>query len=315
VGLTGRDESGYGSALTPFRTIGYALSKATPGTIILVQPGTYPEYLRTRIDGKRRGPITLKAQGAVRLLGEESRGRIVEVIHDYYVIDGFEFMGGDVQLWLEGANHTTIANNFFHHAGGECVRLKYHSSNNVFSRNRVEDCGLDDFVNGGSGKNGEGIYLGTAPEQLDRNPTSKVDHTNNNSIRNNTFVTHGNECVDIKEGSERNLVEFNNCTGQRDPESGGFDARGNKNTFRFNKSIGNAGAGIRFGGDTIADGTQNEAYGNILVGNAGYALKVMRLPQGRICGNTESGNAGGFTNTAEIANPPCGFPLQSPGVQ
>lgn len=316
VSPAGQDEATHGSAVgTPYRTIGYALSRARPGMTIVVLPGTYAEHLKTRVHGTAKRPITLKASGTVVLRGDDRHGRILELLHNHYVIDGFEFTGRDVLLWLQGASHNTITRNVFRNADSECVRMKYHSRLNLFSRNRVTDCGREDFARGGKGKNGEGIYLGTAPEQLQRNPTHETDHTNQNTIRNNTFVTNGNECVDIKEGSERNIVEFNDCTEQRDSHSGGFDARGNENTFRYNRSHGNAGAGIRFGGDTAADGVNNEAYGNVLTDNRGVALKVLRFPQGRICGNTHSGNLRGLSNTSKIGNPACGFPLPSPGVQ
>lgn len=314
VGPRGADTEEAGQrADTPYRTIGYALTKVAPGTTMRILPGTYREALRTSISGTRRRPIRLLADGAVRLRGDGSRGRIFEVTHDHYIIEGFDFAGADILLWLQGASHAVIRNNVFHDADGECVRFKYHSQQNIFADNRVEDCGLDDFTRGGSGKNGEGIYLGTAPEQLNRNPTVETDRTNDNLIRNNTFVTNGNECVDIKEGAEQNVVEFNDCTGQRDAESGGFDARGSRNTFRYNISRGNAGAGIRFGGDEKQDGLKNEAYGNLLIGNAGYALKVMRTPQGTICGNILQENAKGATNEKNVTNPSCDFPLSPPG--
>lgn len=319
VAPSGQDAAGSGSQSKPYRTISYALSTVSPGMKILVLAGTYPEYLVTKISGKAGRPIVLEAQGLVVLTGDTMHGHIMDLRHDYYSITGFEFNGQpnaqDSLLWLQEADNTLLGNNYFHHAQGECVRMKYQSTKNTVQRNRFEYCGLYDFGGGGTGKNGEGLYVGTAPEQLNRNPTSVVDQSSNNLIRNNTFVTHGNECVDIKEGSEKNIVEFNDCTGQLDPNSGGFDARGSSNTFRYNKSYGNVGAGIRFGGDTASDGINNEAYGNELTNNQNVALKVMRLPQGLICGNIASGNSGGFSNEKTITNPPCTSPLPSPGVQ
>lgn len=67
------------------------------------------------------------------------------------------------------------------------------------------------------------------------------------------------------------------------------------------------------GGDTATDGINNEAYGNVLTGNQQVALKVQRLPQGLICGNTASDNTGGLTNNNAIVNPPCAIPLPAPG--
>lgn len=295
--------------IRPGQSIQAALSAAQPGATILVKPGTYTEKLVTVRSGTATAPITLWGEPGAVLAGGGD-GRLMEIKHDYYRIGEFELKDADVLLWMQEADHNTITKNFFHHAKGECIRAKYQSSHNMFSNNRIENCGREDFADpstgsGLTGKNGEGIYLGTAPEQLDKNPTGEIDQTSYNSIQHNVFKTNGNECVDIKEGSSYNVVEFNDCTGQKDPESGGFDARGNKNMFRYNKSYGNAGAGIRLGGDGQSDGINNVAYGNELTGNAGYAIKVMRSPQGKICGNTVVGNALGFTNESVITKLPC----------
>ena len=170
-------------------------------------------------------------------------------------------------------------------AGGECVRMKYFAHHNEVAHSTITDCGVDDFHGNGNGKNGEGIYIGTAPEQLHRNPTIKLDRSHGNWIHHNYFETRGNECVDIKEASRFNLIEFNSCTKQLDENAAGISARGNDNIIRFNVIWGNRGAGIRFGGDTARDGIHNHAYGNVLRSNAVSAFKVMAGPQRRICGN------------------------------
>lgn len=58
------------------------------------------------------------------------------------------------------------------------------------------------------------------------------DGCNYNLIKNNKLTPRGNECVDIKEGSSFNVVEYNDCSDQRDPKSGCYDSRGDENTFR-----------------------------------------------------------------------------------
>lgn len=46
------------------------------------------------------------------------------------------------------------------------------------------------------------------------------------------LVPRGNECVDVKEGSTMNVIEYNDCAEQLDAESGCYDSRGNGNVFR-----------------------------------------------------------------------------------
>lgn len=314
VSPAGQDLPDSGSESHPYQTISYALGQARPGVTILVREGTYPEYIKTSQDGTPESPITLRAVGQVHLVGDEVHKRIMDLWNDYYVIEGFEWHDKDVLLWMQEADHNSISNNFFHHALGECVRVKYQSTHNTLSENRVEDCGLTDFVHGGSGKNGEGIYIGTAPEQLYKNPTQEVDESSFNTVKENVFNTRGNECVDIKEGSNNTIIEYNDCTGQKDPESGGFSSRGNENMFRYNNSHQNVGAGIRLGGDDTTMGINNDVYVNELTGNSSVAIKVTRLPQRTICGNTVLNNAGGLSNNASIVNPPCSSftPVPSP---
>jgi hypothetical protein len=147
----------------------------------------------------------------------------------------------------------------------------------------------------GGGKNGEAIYIGTRAPQLGRYgaPDSAVDRSNGNWIHHNTFNTQGNECVDIKDGSSGNIVEHNTCTGQRDPESGGFNALGDRNVFRYNTVAGDVGSGVRLGGFGKAEGIGNEVYGNTFRNNAGAAVNAQRGPQGKICENTVPDNARG----------------------
>jgi hypothetical protein len=180
-------------------------------------------------------------------------------------------------------------------AGGECVRLRYFAEKNEIADSLIRNCGLRDFVFDGDGKNGEGVYIGTAPEQQKdgTNPTKDKDVSKNNWVHHNTFDTQGNECVDIKEGSTQNIVEHNTCTGQRDKDSGGMGSRGNENVFRFNEIFGNRGAGIRLGGDKKDSGINNFIHDNTIRDNGEGGIKIMRKPQAKICGNTFSSNKEG----------------------
>ena len=176
--------------------------------------------------------------------------------------------------------------------GGECIRFRYFSQYNEVAYSQIVHCGAFDFKFDDGGKNGEGVYIGTAPEQRGdgRNPTKDVDQSNNNWIHHNTFNTQGNECVDIKEGSSLNIIEYNSCTGQKDPESGGMDARGDNNIFRYNNIYDNTGSGVRVGGDKKKDGTNNHVYSNTIMNNKSGGIKFQRTPQGKVCDNKMEGN-------------------------
>jgi hypothetical protein len=276
------------------------VAEARAGDTVVVGPGTYPGFTTAR-SGRPGAPVRIVGSAAV--IRGDGDGRLVEVNHDHISIEGFEIARADILVWVFQATGVRVVNNVLRDAAGECVRLKYFSTGNEVAGNRVERCGRD-FDAGDDQKNGEGVYIGTSPEQTDRNPTSEPDASNDNWVHDNV-VTSPAECVDIKEGASGNLVENNVCSGGKDPDGAGFSARGNGNVFRANTSSGNKGAGIRLGGDGDDDGLDNVVVGNRLVGNEGYGVKIRREPQRQICGNEVADNDESASDTGVDPTTPC----------
>lgn len=285
----GAGDGGDGSVSRPFTDIGAALDRAEPGDRVEVGEGTYPPFV-TRRSGTSEASVVVEGDGA-RIVGSGD-GRVVEVNHSFVSIEGFEISDGDVLVRIAGADGVRLIGNTLHDASSECVRIRDGASQGEVADNRIERCGLEDFDLDADRKNGEGIYIGVAPEQLEDGEEAAA---NENWIHDNRISTPA-ECIDIKERSERTLVERNQCTGGEDPEGGGFSSRGNETIFRDNSSTGHEGAGIRLGGDDDDDGVNNDVVGNRLMDNRGYGLKVERFPQGMICGNQVDGNGDGPTN-------------------
>ena len=306
VSPAGSDSASGTSTSRAFATIQHALDVAPSGSTVHLAAGTYLQDAVTRRDRVTvTGPATAVVQGG-------GAARILQVHHDGITLSGFTIDGlvgspttpdgyRDKLIYAigttpgDGVDRLTIRGMTLANAGGECVRLRYLLTNSEVSNSKIGPCGVHDFQFPGGGKNGEAIYIGTAPEQQGANgaPDARPDISTGNRVHHNVIDTRGNECVDIKENSTANVVEYNVCTGQRDPQSGGMDSRGNGNTFRYNVIHGNTGAGIRFGGDTPADGAGNDAYGNSITGNSAGGIKFQATPQGRICGNAMSANTGG----------------------
>jgi len=299
---------GDGSEGRPFKTLEEALDVAGPGYVVSVAPGTYhpPENLRSVRSGERHRPIRLVGHDAE--LRGDGDGRLVEITHDYISLEGFRLRDADILVWVQKATGVRIIGNTLSDAAGECVRLKYFASGNEVAHNRIERCGLGGFNLNKDDKNGEGIYIGTAPEQREeKNPTADVDDSGRNWVHENTIEVPA-ECVDVKEGSRENLVENNVCTGSKDPDGAGFSSRGLGTVFRNNRSTGHAGAGIRLGGDSAEDGTLSVVVGNVLADNEGYGIKVLREPQAQICGNVVRNNSAGEKKDDDRSDPraPCG---------
>ena len=297
---------GDGSEGRPFTTLQPALDVAGPGDVISVGAGTYLlEGVRTVRAGEPERPIRLVGQDAE--LRGDGDGRLIEINHDHISLEGFQLRQADVLVWVQKATGVRITGNTLSDAAGECVRLKYFARGNEVAHNRIERCGLTGFDLEEDDKNGEGIYIGTAPEQREeKNPTPDVDDSGRNWIHDNSIEVPA-ECVDVKEGSRENLVENNVCSGSQDPDGAGFSSRGIATVFRNNRSSGHAGAGIRLGGDGKEDGIHSVVVGNTLVDNMGYGVKVLREPQAEICGNVVRNNRGGRTKEDDDRNPeaPC----------
>lgn len=291
---------GDGSPGRPFNAIQEALRAAGPGDMVRVGPGTYPGGFRSVRSGIAQAPIRISGHQANIVPGGDAI-RLVEISHDHLEISGFDIVGGTAGIRLYGANHVRIIDNKVSQAKGECIRIKYRSSNNEVAYNEVRDCGKANFNLAEKSKNGEGIYIGTAPEQLDELPDDGPDRSDRNWVHDNAIETPA-ECVDVKEHSSLSVVEHNTCTGMKDPDGAGFSGRGNQVTFRGNTVVGGEGAGIRLGGDEANQGIGSNVIDNDVQRPAGYGIKIMRSPQGAICGNGLAAPGMGATND-EKTNP------------
>ncbi|MEV4411489.1 right-handed parallel beta-helix repeat-containing protein [Catellatospora sp. NPDC049609] len=319
----GADDAGSGSPARPYRTLRAALGAAESGATIVLRPGVYAEDVATVRPGVTvTGPATAVLQGA----GTSSR--VFQIHHDDTTLSGFTIDGKVCEELVEacyrdkavyvvslvagdGVSGTRILGMRLTNLGGECVRMKYFATGALIAGNRIGPCGIHDFQvpNTTTGQNGEGVYIGTAPEQTYLNPSPEPDASNGNRVYGNVFDTRGAECVDIKEGASHNDVAFNTCTGQapRNGNSGAIESRGSYNTIRGNWIHHNAAAGVRIGGDLPGDAVGNDIYANTITDNARGGIKVQDAgPHGRVCGNVMRDNVGGDlvgTYAGQLADP------------
>lgn len=307
VDPTGDDtNSGLHSSI-PLATIQHALDIVQPGDTIHLAAGDYYENITSVTAGRLGAPITIMGPTDAIIHGNGANSAAFYLTHDYYTLTGFTIDGlyGDPDtkdgytqklLYVQGTGEQQgvtglrVLQMNFRNAGGECVRLRYFAQHNEIAYSTFRTCGLLDFVFEDGGKNGEGIYIGTASNQWNdgKNPTAGPDGSAHNWIHHNTIDTQGNECVEVKEGGYANLIEYNLCTGQLDPDSAGIGVRGNQNIIRFNTIYNTVGAGIRLGGhevDSTQYGVENAVYGNYLFENITGGVKIINGPQMIICGN------------------------------
>jgi len=300
----GGDDSNDGlTARHPLKTINHALQQAQAGDTVFLLPGIYEQDIETVRNGNALHSIRITGTHEAVVHGA-GKSHVIDIHHSHielsnFTVDGKNGPGDKLEHYRDkliyikgrknlGVNNVRLFGMKLQNAYGECIRIKYMATNNEVAYSNIQNCGLRDYVFNRGKHNGEAIYIGTAPEQIIEgvNPTKETDQSNENWVHHNYISPQGSECVDIKEGSQRNIIEYNICTGQSDKNVGGISVRGNDNIIRYNTVFSNKGAGVRLGGDTEIDGINNAVYGNYLHDNAGGGLKIIRAPQKKICGNT-----------------------------
>jgi hypothetical protein len=310
--------SGTGSSTRPLASNNAALAEARPGDRVKIRQGVYRERIVTVRSGTSSDPIRITGLGGVIIRPPTAYdGRAFTVYHDHLEITGLTITEGDTLLQMFGVEGVVVEDNVFDGALGECIKLKYRSVGNTIRGNRISRCGLKEFDLSRNKHNGEGIYVGTAPEQESRNadepvpanaplgqPKSGPDATRENLIVGNTIDAPA-ECVEFKENAKDNVARENICTGGRDPDGGAFSARGNANTFERNVVSGPiAGAGFRLGGDRSTDGRMNIVRRNVVRGVKGDVVKDVATVQGPICGNVAA-EYGRLSRSGRNPGTPC----------
>jgi hypothetical protein len=338
-----------GSAGRPFQTIQKALDVAAPGTTINLAPGEYREVLATMRDGEPGAPITIKGpetgkdpsgRHQATLYG---KGRIISVDHSYYVFDGFTIDGveklkgrqlpddlsaitefkrsvakevEDSKLIYVGASDQSrditgveIRNMFLNGGGGECIRLRNNSYDNVIADSVIQYCGMfgkhSKDVDRFEFHNGEGVYIGTSPKS-DKQPMHENDPSSGNRITGNIIRTYGSECFNVKENAHDNVFENNECFGNAEPaeyDGSNIELRGHNNIIRNNTISGSEGVAIKL----QSDKSEYDKGGNVIEGNkisdvAGAFQIETEAEQGRMCGNDVQGSLGEDT-PAGVAQP------------
>lgn len=295
------------TTVAPGESIQAAIDLAQPGDTIELKDGTFNEELVSSRDGEEGKPITITGSRKAILSGTGKTGRLFEINHSYWTVNGFTIDGQmsngekeedfqDKLVYVLGNGETRvikrygtefrssidgviISNMHLTNASGECLRLRYFVTTAEVFGNVISNCGIGDFVFGGmKAKNGEVIYVGTSSNQWSdgKGFSDEPDGCRYIHIHHNEFRGYGNECQ-VKEGSEDILIEHNICATQRDPDSACIDARNDATIIRYNKIYENDGAGVRIGGHTIDGheyGKSCEVYANTFHDNKEGAIKV-----------------------------------------
>ncbi|AKQ65097.1 Pectin lyase like protein [Myxococcus hansupus] len=139
------NDSANGTQDKPLRTISKALTLVGPGEIIRVQKGTYEEKLvidASAQAGTASAPITLRGEGAPKVVPTSSGWFMAHVQRPHWRIEGFEFdVRGQRQVAMTFSGNTegtVVADNELHHgAFGSGISTDYGAKGLTFENNHI----------------------------------------------------------------------------------------------------------------------------------------------------------------------------------
>jgi parallel beta-helix repeat protein len=260
---TGQDVTGTGTVSSPYKTITFALSKAQPGTVIQVAPGSYTK------DSGEKFPLVINP--GVTLQGNESNKGEGIIISGGGFYNSRTWAKQDITLLAN--NNTTITGLTFTNPNTRGTAIWLESSSPV-----IKNC---TFIN----SKRDGVYLtGTANPQVENNVFFKnegqgisVTKSAQGSIRSNLFQDNGFGLA--VGGSSTPLIEGNNIIQNK---SGLYINDTAKPILRKNSIRNNTQDGIVATINAAPNlGTNDSPGGNLIRDNVRYdlnnATKGMRI--------------------------------------
>ncbi|CAM9494371.1 unnamed protein product, partial [Laminaria digitata] len=169
------------------------LHKVQPGDECFLEKGDHYHDGLTVTHGTAEKRITITGDRAACIKGSGDQDRVLQIAHDYYTIkdicfDGYHEENNEedrdeqyvsTAIYVLGADKKSEKNGVLSsvtglqlldleikNSGSECVHFRYFVTHAEVSGCTFQRCGVDAFENGAGGKVGEGIYVGTALDQV-----------------------------------------------------------------------------------------------------------------------------------------------------
>lgn len=162
------------------------LKEVEAGDTCYLEKGDYEHDGLTVTHGTADKRITITGDKDACIKGSNSQDRVLQIAHDYYTIEGICFdgdHGGDghvaTAIYVLGADRKSTKNGLTSSVTGlqmfnleiknfysECVHFRYFVTHSEVQGCTIQHCGIEAFESGGGGKVGEGIYVGTALDQV-----------------------------------------------------------------------------------------------------------------------------------------------------
>jgi hypothetical protein len=344
-----------GTKNDPIGSIQTALLQASPGDTIQVRSGVYQERIEPPRGGQPDNPITITGPPDAILKSDPRKYYVVLIRHSHIHLTGLTVNGlensdapGDVnsysQAQLVQVRPLTSTDEYLtdivvspHRIGNtqkSIVSLERTQNAEIGPFRVIGPAGTKYLLTGRAGHNGEIVYVGTSPSNLETewHPWAEYDQSNNILIHHidNTEGHKHSELVNTKLGTHNITVEY--CTdggGSQNTEDSpaasvrfqSFDAIARWCDLRSGK-----GNGIEIGSykardaqETQSDpseiqrrgGTDNAAYGNRITGFGADAIAYpvesqTQTDQRHVCNNEYDGQTMGDPDSACPSGIPTG---------
>ncbi len=320
AGTLATTTNGITVSAAPLRTINVtnavelkaALLNALAGDEIIMADGPYNGKFEAAPgkNGTAAHPIILRgSRNAVLDAGSINTGYVFYLQANYWTLKGFTITNGLKGLMTDDAHYGTIDGIKVFHIGEEAIHLRKFSTQNTIQNCDISETGLKtpDY--------GEGIYMGSANNNWVNYSNGLPDLCDSNSVISNKIGPNVTaECIDVKEGTTRNIIRNNtfDATGITGANSGDswIDVKGNNTLIEGNNGSNPGGAIFKDGYQVHCAyagwGNNNEFKNNTCAVNAtGYGFNIqLSGSNGTTTGNkvytsnTVTGAASGVANIA-----------------
>lgn len=289
-----------------------ALTRAKPGDLIWLHPGTYEGTFTGSRAGTAGRHITLCGTSrAVLDGGTFDHGYTLHLAGaDYTDVRGITVRRGLKGIMTDDWDHGTIDHVTVRDIGEEGIHLRASSSNDTISNSRISDTGrADPAVQPDAHHNGEGVYVGSAHSNWDRYTADQPDRSDNVRVIANTFTHTTAENLDLKEGTDGGLVRGNTFNGagmDHEAADSWVDIKGNNYRIVHNRGFAAPEDGFQL--HVLLDGW---GVGNVFAGNVlhvdahGYGFRIDADSGDNTvrCNNRVVAAESGFADTPCVAVP------------
>ncbi len=246
-----------------------ALSKATPGAVIRMEPGTYTGQFKFSTSGTAAAPIWLCGpRTAIITNGSATTGHgiMVSAKHDI-VVAGMTVRNNFKGLTVIDSQRITATDLLIENVGYEAVHFRNQTTDSVLKYSTVRNTGLV------TAKYGEGVYIGTSETNWCKYNACLPDRTERILVYKNVFTSIAAQAIEAKPGTANGAIVGNQITGKATGDAWVL-IKGNNWLVADNKGSGSSEFGYGTNGSVAGWGEDNIFTRNEAANTASYGIWI-----------------------------------------